>query len=197
MIALGTLFNWRSALVVVKPNTFVKWHRTAFRTFWVWESRKRGRPPLPANIRKFVREMAADNPIWGEQRIADELKLKLDIRISPRTVRKYLTPASPRGRGDQRWATFIRNHANAIVACDFLVSITASFRVLYVFLAMEVVSRRILHCNVTEHPTAEWTTQQFREVLVDPHSFRFVLPDRDAIFSKPLDLALKDFGVCV
>src|SRR5262245_8887481 len=81
MIALAKLFDWRSALVVVKPNTFVKWHRAAFRTFWAWKSKRRGRPPLPTNIRNLVREIAADNPIWGEERIADALKLKLDIKF--------------------------------------------------------------------------------------------------------------------
>jgi transposase InsO family protein len=96
---------------------------------------------------------------------------------------------------DQRWATFVRNHAKAIVACDFLVSITARFHILYVFVAMEIGSRRILQVNVTDHPTAEWTTQQFREILDDPHPYRFVVHDRDSIFSSSLDDALKDFGV--
>jgi hypothetical protein len=93
------------------------------------------------------------------------------------------------GRNDQRWATFIRNQARAIVACDFFVSVTATFRVLYVFVAREIGSRRILHCNVTGHPTAEWTTQQFREVLADVHAYRFLIHDRDSIFSSSVDRA--------
>jgi transposase InsO family protein len=97
----------------------------------------------------------------------------------------------------QRWQTFVQNHAKAMVACDFLVCVTASFRVLYVFVAMEVGSRRILHCNVTQHPTAEWTTQQFREFLAFDHPYRYVIHDRDAIFSAGLDTALKGFGVRV
>jgi hypothetical protein len=107
MIALGRLFDWRAALVIVKPETFVKWHRTAFRMFWTWKSRKRGRPPLPRNIRPLV-EMARENPTWGEEPIADELMLKLGIRVSPRTVRKYLKQERPRGgRADQRWVAFL------------------------------------------------------------------------------------------
>ena len=98
---------------------------------------------------------------------------------------------------DQHWATFVRNHAKAIVACDFFVSITVTFEILYVFVAMEIGSRRIVHWNVTAHPTAEWTTQQFREVLADLHPYRFVIHDRDSIFSPMLDTALNDFGVCV
>src|SRR5207245_1033892 len=123
--------------------------------------RKRGRPALPKDMRELIRQMDRENPTWGEERIANELSLKLGIRVSPRTVRKYLDSFRPRGSsGNQRWATFVRNHANAIVACDFFTSVTASFRVLYVFVAMEIGSRRILHTNVTVHPTAEWTTQQ-------------------------------------
>jgi hypothetical protein len=92
---------------------------------------------------------------WGEERIADELSLKLGVRVSPRTVRKYLNSERPGpSAGDQRWATFVRNHAKAIVACDFLASITATFQILYVFVAMEIDSRRILHLNVTAHPAA-------------------------------------------
>jgi putative transposase len=99
--------------------------------------------------------MVRENPTWGEEQIAYQLLLKLGIRVSLRTVRKCLDANRPRGTTNQRWSIFVRNHAKAIVACDFFVSITASFRVLYVFVAMEVSSRRILHCNSTQHPTAE------------------------------------------
>ena len=162
---------------------------------WRWKSRRRGRPKLPRNIRELVQEMARENPTWGEERITDELSLKLVILVSQRTVSKYLKSGKPRGDSGQRWSTFVRNHAEAIVACDFFVSVTASFRILYVFVAMEVGSRRVLHCNVTQHPTAEWTTQQFREFIAFDHPYRLVIHDRDAIFSSGLDTALKGFGV--
>ena len=140
--------------------------------------------------------MDRDNPTWGEERIADELLLKLGIIVSPATVRKYLGRGRPSGGPkDQRWATFVRNHAQAIVACDFFVSVTATFRVVYVFVVMEIGSRRILHTNVTAHPTAEWTTQQFREFLAFDHPYRFVIHDRDTIFSSALDETLHGFGV--
>jgi putative transposase len=198
MVALARFFDWQDALVIVKPETFIKWHRTAFRVFWRWKSRSRGRPPLPKNLRELIREMDRDNPTWGEERIADELLLKLSIRVSPRTVRKYLDMNRPRRRStSQRWSTFVRNHAKTIIACDFLISVTASFRVLYVFVAMEIGSRRILHYNVTEHPTAEWTIQQFREFLVFDHPYRFVVHDRDGIFSSRLDQELNGFGIHV
>ena len=140
--------------------------------------------------------MDRENPTWGEERIANELWLKLGIRVSPRTVRKYLDSFQPRGSsGSQRWTTFVRNHADVIVACDFFTSVTVSFRALYVLVAMEIDSRRILHANVTAHPTAEWTIQQFREFLVFDHPYRFVIHDRDGIFSPAVDTALRGFGV--
>jgi transposase InsO family protein len=146
----------------------------------------------------MIREMAAENPIWGEERIANELQLKLGIRVSPRTVWKYLRDGPVRTPDPkQRWLTFVHNNAKVIVACDFFVVVTATFRTLYVFVIMELGTRRILHHNVTAHPTAEWTLQQFREALPGDHPYRFVIHDRDSIFSKRLDNAVMDLGVRV
>ena len=106
--------------------------------------------------------MADENPSWGEERIANELQLKLGLRVSPRTIRKYLaqSPAAPAGNPhrDQRWSTFLKNHADAIIACDFCVVASATFRILYVLVVMEHASRRIIHLNVTAHPNAAWTS---------------------------------------
>jgi putative transposase len=120
MACLSRLFDWRTALVVVKPDTLIRWHRRGFRLFWRWKSKPVGRPALSKNLQELIRKMAVENPTWGEEHIANELKLKLGIRVSPRTVRKYL--ADYRGRTpdpSQRWLTFVHNHAQAIVACDF------------------------------------------------------------------------------
>jgi putative transposase len=200
MCALGRLFEWRSALRVVKPDTFTRWHRKGFRLFWRWKSRPRGRPALPHHLRELIRKMAADNPIWGEERISDELLLKLGLQVSPRTVGKYLRRApGPHRTPDpkQRWATFVQNHAKGIVACDFFVVVTAMFRVLYVFVVMEVGTRRIVHHNVTAHPTAAWTLQQFREALPGDHAYGYVIHDRDRIYSKELDKTVEALGVKV
>jgi len=195
MVTLAQFFDWRKSLVIVKPDTFVRWHQAGLKMFWRWKSRRRGRPALPKHLRELVREMDIANPTWGEERIADELSLKLGILVSPRTVSKYLEGLRPSGgNGDQRWSTFLRNHAQAIVSCDFFQSVTVDFKVLYVFVAMEIGSRRILHTKVTAHPTADWTIQQFREVLAFDHPYQFLIHDRDSIFSPQVDQTLKSCG---
>jgi transposase InsO family protein len=152
-------------------------------------------------VQALIRQMARENPTWGQERIANELLLKLGLRVSPRTVRKYIPKRQhpgPRKRvSSQRWATFIRNHAQAIVACDFCVVVTGTFRLLYVFVIMEHATRRILHSNVTAHPTAAWTLRQLREAIPDGHPYRFLLHDRDSIFSRELDQRVQHLGLKV
>jgi putative transposase len=132
MATLSRMFQWRDALVNVKPDTLIRWHRKGFRLFWRWRSRPVGRPRLPKDLQELIRKMDADNPIWGGERIANELKLKLGIRVSPRTVPNYLTAGGPNREPDpqQRRLTFVRNHAQAIVLSDFLLVATARFRIL-------------------------------------------------------------------
>jgi len=196
------LFDWQAALVVVKTSTFIRWHRKGFRLYWRWKSRG-GRPSLPKEIRQLIARMVRENVTWGEERIADELSLKLGIYVSPRTVRKYWPQLPGMGSGRRRtpspaWKTFVRNHAQGIVACDFLVAVTARFRILFVFVALEIGSRRILHCNVTAHPTAEWTLQQLRDAIPSDHPYQFLIHDRDTIFSSELDAEVKStFGLRV
>ncbi|MBV9443274.1 MAG: hypothetical protein JO217_11315 [Acidobacteriaceae bacterium] len=132
----------------------------------------------------------------GEERIADELWLKLQVRLSRRTIRKYIEQAPrPHGSKDQGWSTFIRNHANGIVACDFFVSVTVGFRILYIFVALEMGSRRLLHFNLTEHPTSEWTLQQLREALPGDQDYNFLLHDRHKTFSASFDETVESCGI--
>src|SRR5215471_12169659 len=195
---LSRWFDWREALIVVQRETLTRWHRKGFRLFWKWKSRPRGRPPVPADVRKLIREVAQSNPTWGEERIADELLLKIGIRISPRTVRHYMPQAPPMPADPkQRWMTFVRNHAKAIIASDFFVVVTATFQLVYVFVIIEVASRRVLHFNVTRHPTADWTLQQFRECIVGDEGYRYVSHDRDRIYSRDLNGALQTLGLTV
>jgi len=187
------MVDWRDTLTVVTPKTFIGWHRKGFQLFWRMKCQS-GRPRIPPELQKLIRQMACDNPAWGEERIANELLLKLGLRVLPRTIRKYLPklPAAPAGRtrGDQRWSTFLRNHAHSIVACDFCVVATATFRILYVFVVMEHASRRMIHVNATAHPSAAWTLQQLREAIPSDHSYRFIIHDRDAIFSSEFDASV-------
>jgi putative transposase len=118
------------ALTVVTPRTFVGWHRQGFRSYWRRKCQA-GRPPIPLELQHLIRRMARENPSWGEELIANELLLKLGLRVSPRTVQKYWpkVPAAPADnpRRDQRWSTFLKNHAAAIIACDFCVVASATF----------------------------------------------------------------------
>src|SRR5437867_7892500 len=194
---VSRLCDWRSCLIVVRPETVVRWHRVGWQLFWRYKSRP-GRPPIPLELRQLIRRMASDNPLWGEERIANELLVKLGIRVSPRTVRKYMPKRQPGvPRGDQRWSTFLSNHAKAIIACDFFVAVTATFRSLYVFVLIHHGSRRLLHFNVTAHPTAAWTLQQLREAIGFEDGYRYLIHDRDSIFARNLDESLKSFGLRV
>ena len=194
---LSRFFDWRDALVVVRPETLIRWHRAGWRLFWRLKSRP-GRPPIPRRLQALIRRMANENPSWGEERIANELLLKLEIQVSPRTVRKYLGRRPPgRPRGDLRWSTFLRLHAQGIIACDFLVVVTASFRLLFVFVVIEHLYRRLIHCNVTAHPTSAWTLQQLREAIGLEERYKYLLHDRDSIFAEHLDESIERLGIRV
>jgi transposase InsO family protein len=196
-LALFTrMFDWRTSVVNVRLSTMIRWHRMGWRIFWRMKCRA-GRPAIPAELRSLIRRMAAENPLWGEERIANELLVKLGIRVSPRTVGKYM-PKRPPGqpRGDQRWSTFLKNHAKAILACDFFVAVTATFRMLYVFVVIEHGTRRLAHVNVTAHPSADWTLQQLREVIGDnDRRNKYLIHDRDRIFARHLDDSVQALGV--
>ena len=197
LAVLSRLFDWRDTLVVVRPETLVRWHRAGWSLFWRYKCRS-GRPKIPLALRQLIRRVANDNPLCGEERIANELLVKLGLRVSPRTVRKYM-PKRPRGipRGDQRWSTFLRNHARSIIACDFFLAITVTFRALYVFVVIHHSSRRLIHFNVTAHPSAAWTLQQLREAVGYERIYDYLLHDRDSIFAKDLDESIRHLGLRV
>jgi putative transposase len=199
LILWSRLCNWKEALVIVKPETLIGWQRKSFQLFWKGKS-PAGRPRIPESIRNLIVQMAQENPTWGQARVSAELSVKLGIYVSPRTVRAYWPPEPGRRHrrtSSQNWRTFVRNHAQSIFVCDFLVVVTARFRTLYVFLLMEVGTRRIVHCNFTTHPTAAWTLQQLREAIPSDHPYRFLIHDRDSIFSAEVDQQLKAFGLRV
>ena len=197
MVLMSKLFDWKNALIIVQPDTFIKWHRKGFKLFWRYKCQN-GRPSLPKNIRLLIKQMTVDNPLWGEERIANELLLKLGIQVSPRTVRKYM-PKSDNGdsnkQSGQTWSTFIHNHMDQIIACDFMTVVTVSFRVYYVFVVIELGTRKIIHYNITQHPNEQWVTQQFREAIHPDNTYKYQIHDRDAIFSKVIDRSMKNMGI--
>ena len=187
--------DWRSALAIVKPETVIAWHRAGFRLFWTWKVRhgQPGRPVISREVRDLIRKMCRENPGWGAPRIHGEL-LKLGIDIGESSVSKYMV----RGRKppSQTWRTFLENHAQQLVSIDFFTVPTIRFQVLYVFLVLAHDRRRILHFNVTAHPTAEWTGQQLREAFPFDQLPRYLLRDRDAIFGDDFREQVRDMGIC-
>jgi putative transposase len=186
--------DWRSALAIVKPETVVAWHRAGFRLFWTWKVRhgQPGRPIISREIRDLIRKMCRENPGWGAPRIHGEL-LKLGIDVGESSVSKYMVRS--RRPPSQTWRTFLENHAKQLVSIDFFTVPTIGFQVLYVFLVLAHDRRRILHFNVTAHPTAEWTGQQLREAFPFDQLPRYLLRDRDAIFGDAFRGQVRDMGI--
>lgn len=174
--------DWRRALIVVHPDTVVRWQHERFRRYWSWLSKKSGtigRPPISLQLRKLIRTLAEANPLWRAPRIHGEL-LKLGIAISERTVSRVLQTV--RRPPSQTWKTFLTNHIGEIVACDFFTVPTIRLRVLFVFLVIEHQRRRVLHFGITEHPTAEWAAQQMAEAFSERDAMRYLIRDRDSIY---------------
>jgi putative transposase len=184
--------GWRTTIVIVQPETVVVWHRKGFRLFWTWKSRRRiGRPPVAADMRALIRQMAEENPLWGAPRIHGEL-LKLGVQLSQATVTKYLArPAAP---PSQSWRTFLANHVEQIVAADFFVVPTATCRLLFVLVLLAHERRRVVHVAVTPHPTAAWTAQQLREAFPGDQAPRHLIHDRDLAF-QALSATAKAMGI--
>ena len=185
--------GWRSVLVIVQPETVVRWHQQGFRLYWRWKSRAAaGRPPVDREIRDLIRRMARENPTWGAPRILSELLL-LGHKIAESTVSKYMPRQSK--PPSQTWRTFLANHAHQIVACDFFTVPTVTFQVLYVFLVLRHERRQVVHFNVTTSPTARWAAQQIVEAFPFDEAPRFVLRDRDGIYGQDFSDRVGHMGI--
>ena len=189
----GIWGEWRSALIIVKPETVVAWHRKGFRLFWTWKV-CHGQPGAddPKEVRELIRKMSRENPLWGAPRIHGEL-LKLGIDIGETSVAKYMV--RPRKRPSQTWRTFLENHVKTLVSVDFFTVPTIRFRVLYVFLVLAHERRRIMHFGVTAYPTAEWTAQQLRDAFPWDTAPRYLLRDRDRDLRRRIHKQVKDMGI--
>ncbi len=197
VLLAGHVRAWRQALLVVQPDTLLRWHRAGFRALWRRKSRPGpGRPPLPAETVALIRRMASENPLWGAERIRGELR-KLGIRVAKRTIQTYLRDTrAPRPRG-QTWATFLRNHAGAIWACDFLPVTDALFRPLFAFFVVELASRRVIHVGATRHPTDAWVTQQLREATPFGQRPRYLIRDNDGKYGATFARVAEASGIAI
>ena len=173
--------GWKDALIVVTPETVVRWHRAGFRLYWKLVSKVRkpiGRRQTPKQVRELIFRMVAENPTWGAPRIHGEL-LMLGFDISERTISRWMKRAPRDPEPAKRWLAFLRNHREAIAAMDFFTVPTIRFSLLYCFFVIGHDRRRILHFNVTKHPTGLWVVQQLREALPFESAPRFLIFDRD------------------
>ena len=180
----------------MKPDTVVSWHRAGFRLYWRWRSRgpAPGRATITAEIQELIRRMARENPSWGAPKIHGEL-LKLGCVLSERSVSRYLRAVQRRGAPGKRWATFLRNHREAIVAMDFFTVPTVSFRVLYCLFVIEHARRRILHFHLTSQPASARVVQQLREAFPDSTPHRYAILDRDIKFDAEVLNTLRSIGL--
>lgn len=196
-VALSLLWSgWRAPLVYVRADTVVRWQRERFRRFWARLSKvnrgRRGRPATATEIRHLIERMAKANPLWRAPRIHGELKM-LGIGVSERTVSRILRklPRPP----SQTWKTFLHNHLGQMVSIDFFTVPTIAMKVLFVFIVLEHRRRQVLHFNVTEHPTAAWTSQQIVEAFGEHETPRYLLRDRDGVYGNDVRLRIASLHI--
>jgi transposase InsO family protein len=182
-----------NAIRIIQPETVIRWHRMGFRLYWRWKSRSRGgRPRVPREIRRLIREMSLANPLWGAPRIHGEL-LKLGIEVAQSTVAKYM---AKNGRGrSQTWKTFLRNHAAGIGAMDFLIVPTIGFKLLFVLVILRHQRRRLLSLTVTTNPTAEWIAQQITDAFPWNEAPDHLIRDRDGSYGHAVTRRLAAMGI--
>ena len=184
--------NWRTSLHLVQPGTVVRWHRQGFRYYWRWKSRGRGRLKIDPELKVLIRQMSRANPLWGAPRIHGEL-LKLGIDVSEATVSRYMLRR--RGPPSQSWRSFLDNHAGELISIDFFTVPSASFQVLFVLVILSHERRRIIHFNVTAHPTAVWTARQLLEAVGEGETPSYVLRDRDRSYGRRFSRQASALGI--
>jgi transposase InsO family protein len=193
-VALSRLWpDWQNALILVKPETVIRWHRKGFKLYWTWKSRSRGgRPRIDVEIRTLIGRMARENPTWGAPRIHGELRM-LGLQVSEATVSRTMPRRTK--PPSQSWRTFLRNHAQDLVSIDFFVVPTATFRILYVFLVLEHDRRGIVHFAVTEGPSAQWTGQQLVNAFPYDSAPKVLIRDRDKIYGAAFVRRVRAMGI--
>jgi transposase InsO family protein len=194
-VALACLWpRWKSVLVIVQPDTVVRWQKRRFRTYWSSISTPGpGRPPISGEVKALIVRMATENR-WRAWKIQGELS-KLGIRIGLATISRYLPKVEPDPGCQQRWTTFLRNHRDLIAGMDFFVVPTVRFQLLYAWFVIDHGRRRVLHFNVTENPTAFWVIQQLRDAFPNEPAHRFLILDNDSIFSTQVAASISSLGL--
>src|SRR5882724_429844 len=181
---LVQLYRWfpsiLKAITIIRPETIIRWHRAGFRRYWRWKSGSLGgRPRIAADLRALIRQMSAENPLWGAPRIHGEL-LKLGFEVAQSSVAKHMVKRC--GPPSQGWKTFLRNHAPDIAAMDLFIVPTIGFNLLYAFVIVRLDRRDLVWINVTTNPTAEWVARQMTEAFPWDEAPRYVIRDRDRIY---------------
>jgi len=184
--------GWKEVLVVVRPETVIRWHRQGFRYYWRWKSGKPGRPKVAAEVRGLIRRLSRDNPLWGAPRIQAELHL-LGHDVAESSVAKYMH--RHRKPPSQTWRTFLKNHVGTLASIDFFVVPTVTFKLLYCFVVLRHDRRQIVHINVTSHPTAAWVGQQLREAFPFDSVPRYLIRDRDGIYGEEFRRTVESMGI--
>lgn len=184
---------WSNALHLVQPQTLLRWHRNLFCRYWKRKSRpKNCKSRVPQETIDLIKDMAQKNWLWGAEKIQGEL-LNLGIKVSKRTIQKYMKKV--RKRSSQTWTTFLKNHAHEIWACDFTTVTSLFFIPIYIFVIMELESRRIVHTAVTANPTDEWIAQQLREATPWGNRPKYLIRDNDSKYGKKFSAVTKSSGI--
>jgi hypothetical protein len=188
--------GWRNALIVVTPETVVRWHRAGFRLYWTWLSHHKvrlGRKRTSKEVRDLIFQMVTENPTWRAPRIHGELQM-LGFEVSERTVSRWIQRAPRNPEPAKRWLAFLQNHREVIAAMDFFTVPTLTFGVLYCFFVIAHDRRRILHFNVTRNPTSAWVMQQLREAFPYESASKYLIFDRDTKFGPEISAAVRAMG---
>ena len=189
--------RWREALLIVRPETVLRWHRQGWRLFWKAQSRATSQEPkIAVETIALIKQMAASNRLWGADRIRGEL-LKLGITAAKRTIQRHMRHARPSPPRGQTWATFLRNHATDIWACDFVQLTDVWFRPLFAFVVTALGTRRIVHIGVTRAPTDDWVAQQLREATPFGAAPQYLIRDNDAKYGPRFDAVAAGTGVAL
>jgi putative transposase len=187
--------NWKQTIQIIQPATLLRWHREGFRLFWKFKSRRRNPANrLSADTIVLIQRLARENPLWGAERIRGEL-LKVGVQVAKRTIQKYIRAARSRPPSEQSWSTFLKTHGQDIWACDFVPIVTIFFKTLYAFVIVHLDSRRIVHVNVTDHPSDAWVAQQLRDATPFGEAPKHLICDNDKKYGPEFHRVAKTCGM--